>query len=250
MQTTYFNEKVKSELRNYRKYLKYYRNGQINTGNRNWLVLDSSKSHYQDLVNELEKYNNFCDSLVNIVFESEFISRKWGLDNEKLVQVISQMSKTITNVFVVSNISEREVLSKYGSKFTFFANFDTELASDDKLKKINTILQNNNFTLTHSVLEKLVKINDKEIDKILTRAFITALNEKNNIIKDSYLPIPKNSLKSNLITLNKLIGLENVKSTINEIVNYLVISQKRSSNSISMNMIFLGNPRDWKNISC
>lgn len=250
IQNTYFNEKIESELKNYRKYLKYCRNEQINIGNRNWLVLDSNKSHYQDLVEELVKYNNFSHRLVNVVFEADFISQKWGLDNEKLIRTITAMSKSVTNIFVVSNISEDEALSKYGTKFTFFANFDTELSLNIKLQKINNIVQSNNFVLPSSVTEKLLKSTDEEIEKILTKAFIIALNEKNNIIKDNYLSVPKNTLKANLKSLHKLIGLTDVKATINEIVNYLTISQKRSSNNISMNMLFLGQPRDWKNNCC
>lgn len=250
IQNTYFNEKVENELRNYRKYIKYCRNEQINIGNRNWLVLDSSKSHYQDLVDELVKYNNFCNTMVKVIFEADFISQKWGLDNEKLLINIANMNKAVTNIFIVSNITEDETLSKYGTKFTFFANFDTELSHDMKLQKINNIVQSNNFVLPASITEKLLISSDEEIEKILTKAFITALNNKDNIIKDNYLPITKNTLKTNLNALNKLIGLTDVKSTINEIINYLTISQKRSSNNISMNMIFLGQPRNRKNDCC
>ena len=50
------NEEIK-ELNNYKKYIKYRREGLIKTGNKNWLIVDTSKFASMKLIKEITLHN-------------------------------------------------------------------------------------------------------------------------------------------------------------------------------------------------
>lgn len=240
----YFSEKVKNELHLYKQYLEYSKDKKINIGNKNWLIIDSSKTRYLKIIKELEMYNEDDPICIRKIIDYDFLEKK-GINEQKMLNAFFP-NDDYTNVLVISDISEKLALNKYGSKCAFFANLDTEVTYDNKKQIIKFLFKDNHFkTNNKRTFEQLLDLSVEEVEKVLARAFTMALNDQTNIISNKYLSYQKSGLKSNLRALETLIGLDEVKSTLQEIINYISVSQKRK-NDICTNMLFLGNPGTGK----
>ena len=115
----YFSENVKNELHLYKRYLEYSKDRKINIGNKNWLIIDSSKMRYLKIIEELEKCNCDHTNYIRKIIDNDFLDKK-GIDERRLLNAF-YMGENNVNVLVVSDISEEQAKTKYGSKCTFFA---------------------------------------------------------------------------------------------------------------------------------
>lgn len=197
---SYFSEKIKNELRLYKKYLEYSKDKKIKIGNKNWLIIDSSKNKYLKIVEVLEKYNADGSYYIRKFMDNDFLEKK-GINEKKLLNAFEIDDKYIKNinVLVVSDIAEDLAVSKYGAKCTFFANLDAENAIVSKKEMIQYFFKDNHFRARNKRnLEYLLNFSEEEIENTLTKAFTMALNDKTNLISNKYLSHQKSGLKSNL----------------------------------------------------
>lgn len=107
----------------------------------------------------------------------------------------------------------------------------------------------NGFVLekNSNILEILSKRDMQEAKKAVLLACSEANKMKSNIVKESYFKdlLRENKSQNAVEELQNLVGLPKVKTTLNEIINYLKL--QKSKNKIPMlHMFFLGNPGTGK----
>lgn len=245
-QKSYFSDLVENELKNYEKYLEYEQEGSISSGNKNWLIIDSSNKKHERLSMEIIKLNNWNFRKINILQDISFISQKYGLDEEKLINSMKN-DKYFTNIIITSSLSPAEAISKFGNRCMFFIDLNNEnLEQNKKRLQILSLIEENNFTIEdEKIIDDLLYLDYYELEKTLTKAFISALNDNSKILKKKYINDLSIETSQYIDELTNLIGLEKAKNTIIEIVNYLQISKKRNDMPV-LNMCFFGNPGTGK----
>ena len=240
-----FTEEELEELNNYKKYIKYQRDGLIKTGNKNWLILDTSKFASMKLIKEITLLNQFNRYQTNLITDTDFISQKYGFDENKFLSSIKTFG-LYSNIIVISSSSlSSSALAKYGDLCTFYINYN-EICVNKKQIDIKKYIEDNHFLIEdENLLYRLEQVPSKELDRTLTKVFIKALNDNTNVLKDEYIKDTTNDLETYINELNNLIGLKKVKKTLFEIINYLQIAKKRDDMPV-LNMCFMGNPGTGK----
>lgn len=238
------DEEIK-EFNNYKKYLKYRRQGLIRTGNKNWLIVNTSKSASMRLIKEITLLNQFNGYTTNLITDTDYISQKYGFDENKFLSAIKTFS-IYSNILVISSSSlSSSALSKYGELCTFYINYN-EINVNKKQVDIKKYIEDNHFLIEdENLISRLNQVPQKELDRTLTKAFITALNNNTNILKGEYIEDTTSDLETYIQELNNLIGLKNTKKTLFEIINYLQVAKKRDDMPC-LNMCFMGNPGTGK----
>ena len=236
------------ELNSYTKYIKYIRKGNIKTvGNKNWLLIDSSNFKYKKLLNQIEIINKFNGFNTNIIYDYNYVSKKYGFDENRFLNSIENYSH-IVNIIIITISSSSLALAKFSNYCTFFMDYNSIKPTNYKKENIRKYVENNNFKVEdENILNELSNLSDTEIETVLTRAFINSLNDNSTILKKQYFPNNTfNSSQENLYAdLDSLVGLSKAKTTIKEIINYLLIAKKRNDMPV-LNMAFLGNPGTGK----
>ena len=240
-----FSHEEQDELKNYKKYIKYCREGLIRTGNKNWLIIDTSRSASMKLIKEITLLNQFNRYTTNLIHDTDYISQKYGFDENKFLSAI-KIFGIYSNILLISSSSlSSSALSKYGDLCTFYINYN-EINVNKKQVDIKKYIEDNHFLIEdENLLYRLNQVPSKELDRTLTKAFIKALNDNTNLLKDEYIKDITNDLETYIQELNNLIGLENTKKTLFEIINYLQVAKKRDDIPC-LNMAFLGNPGTGK----
>ena len=238
------NEEIK-ELNNYKKYIKYRREGLIKTGNKNWLIVDTSKFASMKLIKEITLLNQFNLYQTNLISDTDYISQKYGFDENKFLSSIKTFG-IYSNILVISSSSlSSSALAKYGDLCTFYINYN-DFNVNKKQIDVKKYIENNHFLIEdENLLYRLEQVPSKELDRTLTKAFITALNNNTNILKGEYIEDTTKDLEVYINELNSLIGLKKTKKTLFEIINYLQIAKKRDDIPC-LNMCFMGNPGTGK----
>lgn len=238
------DEEIK-EFNNYKKYLKYRREGLIKTGNKNWLIVDTSKFASMKLIKEITLLNQFNRYTTNLITDINFMSQKYGFDENKFLSSIKTF-ELYSNILVISLSSlSSSALSKFGDLCTFYINYN-EFNINKKQVNVKKYIEDNHFHIEdEDLLNRLEQLPPKELDRTLTKAFIKALNDNTNILKDEYIEDTVNDLETYISELNNLVGLKKVKRTLFEIINYLQVAKKRNDMPC-LNMAFLGNPGTGK----
>lgn len=238
------DEEIK-EFNNYKKYLKYRRQGLIRTGNKNWLIIDTSKFASMKLIKEITLLNQFNRYTTNLITDTEYTSQKYGFDESRFLSAIKTFG-IYSNILVISSSSlSSSALAKYGDLCTFYINYNDFKANKRKIN-VKKYIEDNHFLIEdENLLYRLEQVPSKELDRTLTKAFITALNNNTNILKGEYIEDTTSALETYIQELNNLIGLENTKKTLFEIINYLQIAKRRDDIPV-LNMCFLGNPGTGK----
>ena len=238
------DEEIK-ELNSYKKYLKYRRQGLIKSGNKNWLIVDTSKSASMRLIKEITLLNQFNRYTTNLITDIEYTSKKYGFDENKFLSAIKTFG-IYSNILVISSSSlSSSALAKYGNLCTFYINYN-EINISKKQVDVKKYIEDNHFHVEdENLLYRLEQVPAKELDRTLTKAFIKALNDNTNVLKSEYIEDTTSDLETYIQELNNLIGLENTKKTLFEIINYLQIAKRRDDIPV-LNMCFLGNPGTGK----
>ncbi len=233
------DEEIK-ELNNYKKYLKYRREGLIKTGNKNWLIVDTSKSASIRLIKEITLLNQFNHYTSNLISDTDYISQKYGFDENKFLSSIKTFP-SYSNILVISSSSlSSSALAKYGDLCTFYINYN-EININKKQVNVKKYIEDNHFHVEdENLLYRLEQVPQKELDRTLTKAFIKALNDNTNVLKNEYIQDTTSDLETHISELNNLVGLKKAKKTLFEIINYLQIAKKRDDIPV-LNMCFLGN---------
>ena len=238
------NEEIK-ELNSYKKYIKYRREGLIQTGNKNWLIVDSSRTASMKLIKEITLLNQFNRYTTNLISDTDYTSQKYGFDENKFLNSIKTFG-IYSNILIISSPSlSSSALSKFGDICTFYINYN-DFNINKKQVNIKKYIEDNHFHIEdEDLLNRLEQLPPKELDRTLTKAFIKALNDNTNVLKNEYIQDTTSDLETYISELNSLIGLKKAKRTLFEIINYLQVAKKRDDLPC-LNMAFLGNPGTGK----
>ena len=240
-----FTNEELEELNNYKKYIKYRREGLIKSGNKNWLIVDTSKFASMKLIKEITLLNQFNRYQTNLITDTDFISQKYGFDENKFLSSIKTFG-LYSNILVISSSSlSSSALAKYGDLCTFYIDY-SDVNTKKRQVNVKKYVEDNHFHIEdENLLYRLNQLPTKELDRTLTKAFIKALNDNSNVLKNEYIQDTVSDLKTYISELNSLIGLKKAKKTLFEIINYLQIAKKRDDMPC-LNMAFLGNPGSGK----
>lgn len=240
-----FSHEELEELNNYKKYIKYRREGLIKTGNKNWLIVDTSKFSSMKLIKEITLLNQFNRYTTNLISDTDYISQKYGFDENKFLNTIKTFP-SYSNILVISSSSlSSSALSKFGDLCTFYINYN-EINVTKKQIDVKKYIEDNHFLVEdENLIYRLNQVPSKELDRTLTKAFIKALNDNTNVLKNEYIQDTVSDLETYISELNNLIGLKKAKKTLFEIINYLQIAKKRDDMPC-LNMCFMGNPGTGK----
>lgn len=240
-----FTNEELEELNNYKKYIKYRREGLIKSGNKNWLIVDTSKFASMKLIKEITLLNQFNRYQTNLITDTDFISQKYGFDENKFLSSIKTFG-LYSNILVISSSSlSSSALAKYGDLCTFYIDY-SDVNTKKRQVNVKKYVEDNHFHIEdENLLYRLNQLPTKELDRTLTKAFIKALNDNSNVLKNEYIQDTVSDLKTYISELNSLIGLKKAKKTLFEIINYLQVAKKRDDIPC-LNMCFLGNPGTGK----
>ena len=240
-----FSNEELEELNNYKKYIKYRREGLIKTGNKNWLIVDTSKFASMKLIKEITLLNQFNRYQTNLITDTDFISQKYGFDENKFLSSIKTFG-LYSNILVISSSSlSSSALAKYGDLCTFYIDY-SDVNTKKRQVNVKKYVEDNHFHIEdENLLYRLEQVPTKELNRTLTKAFIKALNNNTNILKDEYIEDTSSDLETYISELNNLVGLKKAKKTLFEIINYLQIAKKRDDMPC-LNMCFMGNPGTGK----
>lgn len=240
-----FSSKEIKEINNYKKYLKYRREGLIKTGNKNWLIIDTSKFASMKLIKKITLLNQFNHYTTNLITDTDYTSQKYGFDENKFLSSIKTFDLYSNILLISSSALSSSALNKFGDVCTFYIDYN-DLNINKRQINVKKYIEDNHFFIENeNLLNKLENIPTKEIERTLTKAFITALNNNTNILKDEYIEDTSSDLETYISELNNLVGLKKAKKTLFEIINYLQIAKKRDDIPC-LNMCFLGNPGTGK----
>lgn len=233
------------EFNNYKKYIKYRREGLIRTGNKNWLIVDTSKFASMKLIKEITLLNQFNGYTTNLITDIDYTSQKYGFDENKFLNSIKTFG-IYSNILVISSSSlSSSALAKYGDLCTFYIDY-SDVNTKKRQVNVKKYVEDNHFHIEdENLLYRLEQVPTKELNRTLTKAFIKALNDNTNILKDAYIEDTTKDLEVYINELNSLIGLKKTKKTLFEMINYLQIAKKRDDIPV-LNMCFLGNPGSGK----
>lgn len=213
-------------------------------GNKNIIIIDSKKTNFKEFITIINNIilKNKADFMVNIMNEDEYIQK--NKVNSRLL--FSSFNSERINALVISNITKEVALTKYGDRFSFVFDFDEEEQTTEKEENIKSLLNRYNLKFSNEDNIALLKTLDGyTIERILLRAFAKAISEKRDYITSVDLCINENNLENSLRELKELIGLEEAKQTLLEIINYLKLCSNRKELPV-FNMCFLGNPGTGK----
>jgi len=100
------------------------------------------------------------------------------------------------------------------------------------------------------ILENLEKLNEYPVDYIYNYSVKKLIVENKKIVTiktfENLLPIEKVTQSIKAENLNNLIGLDNIKTQLNTLYNYMEFCKKIKNTDIYLNLFFLGNPGTGK----
>lgn len=230
------HEKAKRELYNYLKYVDL-------TVEKNFSV-----KNYHVVVNDYAQIN--LEKIVNLI--ENILKSK--LDD---ICIDIREDKNFTTIFgddiYIVKTTEKIFLPREDKRFSdFYWIIDLNNGTLEEMNKaiLSNIIFENNFELekNSNVLDVLSKQDIQETKKAVLIACSEAHKLKSNVIKSRYFEdflCTENTNGNPFMELQNLVGLQNVKMTLNEIINYLKFQKVR--NKIPMlHMFFLGNPGTGK----
>ena len=137
------DEEIK-ELQSYKKYIKYRREGLIKTGNKNWLIIDTSKFASMKLIKEITLLNQFNRYTTNLITDTEYTSQKYGFDESRFLSAIKTFG-IYSNILVISSSSlSSSALAKYGDLCTFYINYN-DFNVNKKQIDVKKYIEDNHF---------------------------------------------------------------------------------------------------------
>ena len=149
-------------------------------------------------------------------------------------------------VFIlIYNSDSKEFIDNIKSKFTWEIQVD-EPTEQEKIKYIkNTIKQHGlECKVTTAELGALTGYDIETIDSCLIGAILRANKKKIDYISKEELHIMKRpNNKQGLKKLNQLVGLDEVKQQVQQIINYIQVHKQRGTMP-NLHMMFKGNPRN------
>ncbi len=260
---------AKEVITDYAEYLKLYKEEKVHIGNRNIIIykggINRDYSKLLDIINHLLFKEGITTFKEYEVLKDIMRLRNPTLDQQKLYVIddpniknskIEEIIDSNTNAVFILVVYEKEdinakryysIVDSLKSKL-FWELSVSEPTEDEKNKYIKKVIKQHHFCnrTTDKELKAITGYDLETIDKCLMSAFIKATKEGTTEITAKELNIMKNpNYRTGLKKLNKLVGLEDVKQQIQQIIDYVQVHKQRG-HSPTLHMIFKGNPGTGK----
>ena len=161
----------------------------------------------------------------------------------KINKLFRDYPKTI--FIVICNDSNRKIIDNIRGYFTWEIKVD-EPTEQEKVKYIKNTIKKHGLEckVTSKELQAINGYDIETIDSSLIGAILRANKKKINYISKEELHIMKNPHhKEGMQKLNKLVGLDEVKQQVQQIINYIQVHKQRGTMP-NLHMVFKGNPRN------
>ena len=258
-------KKLKETLELYSDYIDLKLANKINVGNYNCIIeCRSNGNQYKqviDVINEVLIEKNIVDgkyiTLNKNFVEEETKNKLYIIDDEKnniyKNEIRDMIEKNSQNVFII--LVNRE--DKAENTKIFFKNnvcwniIIDRISEEEKQEYIKNKILKNNFKIKENseFIEKLSSNKVFDIDESLIKSFVKATKNNVTVLDDDYFDIENNVVIEKEETgkgiekLDNLVGLDNVKRQIHQIIDYMEVHKKRG-NMPMLHMVFRGNPRN------
>ena len=249
-------KRTKEVIKMYADYIKLYKKNQIKIGNLNMILY--CNNNYSEIVNIINrllykegitKFSNY-ELLTEVNYNRNNIGANdlcvINCENLKEYKVTKLLQDYPNAVFIlIYNSDSKEFIDNIKSKFTWEIQVD-EPTEQEKIKYIkNTIKQHGlECKVTSAELGALTGYDIETIDSCLIGAILRANKKKIDYISKEELHIMKRpNNKQGLKKLNQLVGLDEVKQQVQQIINYIQVHKQRGTMP-NLHMMFKGNPRN------
>ena len=252
-------KRTKEVIKMYADYIKLYKKDKIKIGNLN-MVLYCNNTNYSNVVNIINNllYKEGITKSLNyeLLTETYISSRNskvrnnelYVIDNEnirdyKIEKLINDYSKAV--FIIICNDNNHKMIEKIKSNFTWEISIN-EPSEQEKVKYIKNTIKEHGLEckVTSAELEALTGYDIETIDSCLIGAILRANKQKLTYISKEELHIMKNPHhKEGIKKLNSLVGLDEVKHQVQQIINYIQVHKERGTMP-TLNMCFKGNPRN------
>lgn len=251
--------RTKEVIKMYADYIKLYKKNKIKIGNLN-IILYCNNNNYTNVVNIINNllYKEGITTLPSyqLLAETYISSRSikakdnelYVIDNDnlrdyKINKLFRDYPKAV--FIVICNDNNKKMIDNIRSNFTWEIQVD-EPTEQEKIKYIKNTIKEHGLEckVTSSELEALTGYDIETIDSSLIGAILRANKKKLDYIGKEELHIIKNPHhKEGIKKLNNLVGLEEVKHQVQQIINYIKVHKERGTIP-TLNMVFKGNPRN------
>lgn len=258
-------KKLKETLELYSDYIDLKLANKINVGNYNCIIeCRSNGNQYKqviDVINEVLIEKNIVDgkyiTLNKNFVEEETKNKLYIIDDEKnniyKNEIRDMIEKNSQNVFIILvNREDKAENTKIFFKDNVCWNFIIDrISEEEKQEYIKNKILKNNFKIKENseFIEKLSSNKVFDIDESLIKSFVKATKNNVTVLDDDYFDIENNVVIEKEETgkgiekLDNLVGLDNVKRQIHQIIDYMEVHKKRG-NMPMLHMVFRGNPRN------
>lgn len=252
------HKRTKEVIKMYADFIKLYKKDKIKIGNLN-IVLYCNNTNYSNVVNIISNllYKEGITKSINYELLTETYSNRnnkvrnnelYVIDNENIrdYKIEKLINDYPTSIFIViCNDNNYKMIEKIKRNFTWEISIN-EPTEQEKIKYIkNTIKQHGlECKVTSAELGALTGYDIETIDSCLIGAILRANRQKLTYISKEELHIMKNPHhKEGIKKLNSLVGLEEVKHQVQQIINYIQVHKQRGTLP-NLHMMFKGNPRN------
>lgn len=250
-------KRTKEIIKMYADYIKLYKKDKIKIGNLN-MILYCNNNNYSEIVNIINKllYKEGITKFSNYELLTEVSYNRNNIGTNDLCVIyddnlkeykINKLFRDYPNAvfIVICNENNKKIVDNIRSNFTWEIKVD-EPTEQEKIKYIKNTIKKHNLKcqVTTAELEALTVYDIETIDSCLIGAILRANKKKIDYISKEELHIMKNpNHKQGLRKLNQLVGLEEVKQQVQQIINYIQVHKERGTMP-TLNMCFKGNPRN------
>lgn len=250
-------KRTKEIIKMYADYIKLYKKDKIKIGNLN-MILYCNNNNYTNIVNIINKllYKEGITKFSNYELLTEVSYNRDNVgandlcvivdDNLKEYKVNKLLRDYPNAVFIViCNENNRKIVDNIRSNFTWEIKVD-EPTEQEKIKYIKNTIKEHGLKcqVTSAQLGALTGYDIETIDSSLIGAILRANKKKIDYISKEELHIMKNPHhKEGIKKLNSLVGLEEVKHQVQQIINYIQVHKERGTLP-NLHMVFKGNPRN------
>ena len=250
--------RTKEVIKMYADYIKLYKKDKIKIGNLN-MILYCNNNNYTNVVNIINKLlykegitrvSNYYELLTEVSYNRNKIGENDlcviyddNLKEYKINKLFRDYPKTI--FIVICNDSNRKIIDNIRGYFTWEIKVD-EPTEQEKVKYIKNTIKKHGLEckVTSKELQAINGYDIETIDSSLIGAILRANKKKINYISKEELHIMKNPHhKEGMQKLNKLVGLDEVKQQVQQIINYIQVHKQRGTMP-NLHMMFKGNPRN------
>ena len=248
-------KRTKGIIKMYADYIKLYKQKKIKLGNFN-MILYCDNNNYRDTIDVINKllYKEGIIRFTNYELVTDVLmGGKYNLgendlcvitdDNLKDFKLENLINRYPNCVFIViCNNNNMQMIQNVSYKFSWELEIN-EPTEQEKITYIKNVIKEHGLQckVTTEELGAITCFEMEEINSNLIGAIIRANKKKLDYISKEELHIIPAPPKEGMIKLDNMVGLENVKEQVKQIINYVQIHNERGTLP-SLHMVFKGNP--------